>query len=268
MGELTPEERQKIYEEEKARIRAEEEARIRAESEARIELTPEERQKIYKEEEAKIVEKEARVKKVERASSWQKSGNTLERQWNFRTGSPHRVFRAIHSVIRDLDYGDIQEDMPLVLEATPISDTSTFKAQISGKKKEEITSGWIIIGAMFILFSIIMFIYLVVTDGGWDLGHAMLVGLLILGIIICAGSTQTRERVLTIWMVGEAYKASAGVMEKSQITDIVADVCLAAKISLSSVIIDDADRKILNEDFIRLQEKVESILPSFLKTGE
>lgn len=94
----------------------------------------------------------------------------------------------------------------------------------------------------------------------------------VLGVAIFATASGVRKRVFVTSMRGEAYKASADMVGRAQVTDIVADVRLIVEASMNTLAggviveekIKDSDRQILEEEFAQLQKRIEAVLPSFM----
>jgi hypothetical protein len=195
----------------------------------------------------------------------------LIHKWDFRTGSPHRVFRAIHDVAEELGYA-MQITEPLELKGLPIADTATFKAEVKGETQISVrySEGQAAGGILCIIVGVALFF------AGWGADLVLLfagVGLCIFGIILVATAEEKRKRVLLVRMEGEAYKASAKIVDWAEATDIVADVRVVVSVSIVSFAggaeikeekVKDADRRMLEEDFGKLLKRVETVLPSFI----
>ena len=192
---------------------------------------------------------------------------TLKYKRDFRTGSPHRVFRAVQDVTEDLGY-DTEVSEPLELKPSPITDTATFKAEILGDKPMPIRYNWNqgIPGILCIVMSIILFL----NAGSATIAIGII--LIVIGIALLVTALRRRKQMLIIEMEGEAYKAASRPVEWAQTIDMVADVRITVAAVVTSVkdepqIVKDIanpDMEILQHDFTELQTRIENVLPSFM----
>lgn len=205
-------------------------------------------------------------------------GYPLGHKWDFRTGSPHKVFRAIQDVVEELGYTIILNE-PLELKPSPITDVATFKAEVKGEMQMTARCNWkqALVGIPCIIVAVLF------TLQGWDeIAFDLVVGLIllfigfglfILGIALVATAWEKRKRMLQVKMEGEVYRASARVVEWAETVDVVADTRVVVSASIASLAggteikakkVKDADRRILEEDFGKLMRRIEVILPSFV----
>ena len=211
---------------------------------------------------------------------------SLRHKWDFRTGSPHRVFRAIYDVFEELGYViQSQSSKSLELKPLPITDTATFEAEIKGEKTMSGRYYWwlALLGGLFIFVGS-LFIFEAFIFGARLLGVGGIF-LLFLGIILVGSAREKCKQILLVKIEGEAYKVKADVkaIEAAETTDVIADTRIVASISVIQYVGDSvegleemmdeeeivklkgADKKILEEDFDKLRRKIEAILPSFMK---
>jgi hypothetical protein len=186
---------------------------------------------------------------------------------DFRTGSPHRVFRATQDVTEDLGY-DTEVSEPLELKPSPITDTATFRAEVLGDKPMPTRYNWNqgIPGILCIVVSIILFSNASTTT--------TVIGIILIaiGIALLATAIRRRKQLLIIEMEGEAYKAASRPVEWAQTIDMVADVRITVTAMVTSLkdesqIVKDITKpemEILQHDFTELQTRIENILPSFM----
>ena len=165
------------------------------------------------------------------------------------------------------------------MKPSPFTDTATFKdAKVGGEKQITARYNWKqgVCGIVCIFAAVMFFAWGVVAAGADILLLLLLIGvglvLLVVGIALLATASTTRKQVVEVRMEGEAYKASATVLEGAQETDVVADVRVIVAVNIASFAgstkveekVRDTDRRIIDEDFAELQRRIETVLPSFM----
>lgn len=232
---------------------------------------------------------------------------SLKYKRNFRTKSPHRVFRAMKDVIDDLGYSlqDITEENKPKLKASPITDTATFEDwEIKGEKQIAARFNWMqaVLGIVCCIFALVIFFHVMppvpeLLSILWIVAASFLVGV---GIYLFATASTRRKQLVEILMEGEAYKASATtqraqqtdkpsatvtqraqqtdvVADAVQETDVVADVNIAVTVYIASFArgrevrekIRPSDQPIIDQEFAQIEREIEPVLRSYMmRQGE
>lgn len=193
----------------------------------------------------------------------------FRRIWDFRTGSPQRVFGAIVEAVSDLGYS-VEVDEPFSLEQSPVSDNITLKGQASGDKRMSERYNWSqgawAIGSVAAGLIILVYSVLVVTG---TFGLIMLpfgFVLLLVGAALAVTAVQTRKLFLIVMLDGKAR------WNNSEATDLIADVrvvagaspgFLAGGMEIDGEGICQPYEGVLKKDFAELENSIESILQSF-----
>ena len=182
----------------------------------------------------------------------------LKHKWDFRTGSPHRVFRAIQDVVEDMGYS-IQVSEPLELKSSPITDTAILGAEVKGEKELVKRHRWenVVAGVVCILMA------LALVDA-----FILAIVLGVLGLVFLVTVSHVVKAEIAVRMEGEGYKAAVKVAEQAQAAEVIADIRVVA---VASVIgkkgekkkVSGADKSVLEKDFVKLRERIETVLPSF-----
>ncbi len=198
----------------------------------------------------------------------------LKHNWDFRCGSPRKVFRAVRDALEDLQY-HIEPVEPPELRQSPISDTAEFEVTVIGQNRRTFYRPInAVIGIILVLIGVGAFIGSLSFDKGNDNITAVVVGVisLVIGIIVLVKGSGVRWRVLKVKLEGEAYKAKAAPSDKAEFADMVADVRVTADGGISqnksgthiqAKVLDQDDWKVLEYDFTLLRRNIEAALPSF-----
>lgn len=203
----------------------------------------------------------------------------LKHKWDFRTGSPQRVYRAISDALEDIGY-DIEESQPPELKSSPITDTATFLAEVIARKKEFASIRMVILGICLILIGV-MGIYKavllaipifthIIKDLEIDWTPIILsaiwwvVAFPIIAYGISLISAFSQKRVL-VRIEGEVYKAASKIREDTAATDVICDTRLTVAGGISTLFwfLDRKGRDSLETDFMKIKRRFEAVLPYF-----
>ena len=149
----------------------------------------------------------------------------FQHRWDFRTGSPRRLWRDLHDFLTDTGYKHEYEE--LKLEGTPIEGTATFnKTMDSHKDFEQSPRVWL-----------------------WVIGLMLCITVILapLGIRLMKASSRTLRTRIRIGIEGEVYRARGSDIRSNhaaELLGVVADVRLHIELSAGTPL-DDTDREIV-----------------------
>lgn len=213
----------------------------------------------------------------------------FQHKWkkDFRVGSPQRVFRSVQDSIEDLGYktpndaisGTDEETGGIKLKQSPISDTATFRGHVRGERtlSTQRHKGyfWAAI-AMLVLFVLGVvgateaMMATGIIDAVWLFVSAIVT--MVMGYVFIRASMRDTKAFLLATVEGEAYKATAKMVEYAQELDVVADVRLTVQGRIGifnrnkevSKQPSKADAAKLEDDFMKLCDQVSAVLPKFM----
>ena len=194
-------------------------------------------------------------------------------EWDFRTGSPQRVLRALGDEIEAMGYTIVRRDAPN-LKGSPSSDIATYRAGIRGVTQHSHTKRWPLAAglALFLAGMVLEVIGLVgAIDDGFGTDKWLFIGigfgLVLPALFLVKNCEQKYLLILVAELEGEAYKASAMQRESAQALDVVSDTRLRVYGGLTDergdAIEAPEEKELLQQDLNRLADRVEAMLPSF-----
>lgn len=198
----------------------------------------------------------------------------LKHRWDFRTGSPQRVFRAISDALEDTGYA-IEESQPPELKSSPITDTATFTAEAIGRKRGFASIWYVVEGMILVGVSVWGAIYVIAAKPDYpftiNIMPAILLAILLvvifaLGLALISVRKWVFIRVF-VRLEGEAYKAAAKTGEGATATDVICDTRLTIAGAINFWLKDRKAQAALEADFREIQKRVEAVLPSFVVAG-
>ncbi len=155
----------------------------------------------------------------------QETRSPFQHRWDFRSGSPRKLWRTLHDFLTDTGYEHEYEE--LKLEGTPIEGTATFnKTMDSHKDFEQSPRVWL-----------------------WVIGFMLCITILLtpLGIRLMKASSRTLRTRIRIGIEGEVYRARGSDIQSNhaaELLGVVADVRLHIELSAGTPL-DDTDREIV-----------------------
>ncbi len=155
----------------------------------------------------------------------QETGFPFQHRWDFRTGSPRKLWRNLHDFLSDIGYEHEYEE--LKLEETPIEGTATFnKSMDSHKDFEQNPRVWL-----------------------WIIGFMLCITILLvpLGIRLMKISSRTLRTRIRIGVEGEVYRARGSDIRSdhaAELLGVVADVRLHIELTAGTPL-DNTDREIV-----------------------
>ncbi len=175
-------------------------------------------------------------------------------KWDVRTGSPRKLWRALHDFLDDNGY--MHEYEELKPEGSPIDGTATFKNYLIGQKdREKRASFWflrILIGLLLCLTII----------------------LIPLGLALIGSSLKTVRTKVRIDVEGEVYRARGADINTShaaEVLDVVADTRVTLQAWVGEPIKkkeneirlakDEGEITKLRHDFEELSHRLDELLP-------
>lgn len=176
-------------------------------------------------------------------------------RWDVRTGSPRKLWRALHDFLDD--NGFIHEYHELVLAASPIEGTATFSDELIGyRDHQRPASLWLV--------RVLLGVLLCLTIVLFPFGSALL----------RSHTTMTRSWAM-LGVEGEVYRtrgANMGNARASETLDVVADARITLEIVGGEPAAEDpyrmdrpargpAEVAALQQDFQELQHRIDGLLP-------
>jgi len=175
-------------------------------------------------------------------------------KWDVRTGSPRKLWRALHDFLDDNGFEHKYEE--LKPEGSPIDGTATFKNYLIGQKdREKRASFWflrILIGLLLCLTII----------------------LIPLGLALIGSSLKTVRTKVRIDVEGEVYRARGADINTShaaEVLDVVADTRVTLQAWVGEPIKkkeneirlakDEGEITKLRHDFEELSHRLDELLP-------
>ena len=177
-------------------------------------------------------------------------------KWDVRTGSPRKLWRALHDFLDDNGFEHEYEE--LMLDKSPIDGTATFKDKLVGQRDREKRASFrfqrILIGFLLCLTII----------------------LISFGLALIRSSRKTIRTRIEIGVEGEAYRARGADMTSAhaaEVFDVVADTRITLSIDageasedneyeIEGLAEDKRDIADLGHEFEELSHGLDGLLPN------
>ena len=182
-------------------------------------------------------------------------------KWDIRTGSPRKLWRALHDFLDDNGFAHEYEE--LILHESPIEGTATFGDWLHGQREyRERASLWF----LRIVFGLLLCLTIVLIPAG---------------LALIRSNWKTIRTRIRIGVEGEVYRTRGASMNASraeEFYDVVADTRIIMEVEMNTllkkaedeeeerIVESQGDIESLRQDFKELAEGLDILLPTVALT--